>query len=199
MPSVITPVVLAAGRSTRMGRPKPLLPDREGRPFVARIVRTLGAAGLDDVVVVTGETHDLVVAALEADQPPVLWECRRNSDPDRGQLSSLRAGLDVAEERGAEAVLVHLVDIPLVKAETVRAVIDGWRASTALIARPAIGDKHGHPVLFARDAWSDLRRAALDTGAKPVIQKLGEAVANVEVDDPGCLRDIDTPRHYAAV
>ena len=147
---MITPVLLAAGRSTRMGRPKPLLPDREGRPFVARIVRTLGAAGLDDVVVVTGDTHDLVVEALEKDQSPVCWECRRNPDPDRGQLSSLWVGLDAAEERGAEALLVHLVDIPLVKPETVRAVMDGWRASEALIARPAAGEKHGHPVVFGR-------------------------------------------------
>ena len=199
MPSVITPFVLAAGRSTRMGRPKPLLPDREGRPFVARIVCTLGVAGLNDVVVVTGDTHDRVVAALEADQPPVRWECRRNPDPDRGQLSSLWVGLDVAEERGADAVLVHLVDIPLVKPETVRAMVDAWRASDALIARPAIGDQHGHPAVFGRETFEALRRAPLDAGVKPLIQELGVRVLNVAVADDGCLKDIDLPEEYDAV
>jgi molybdenum cofactor cytidylyltransferase len=166
---------------------------------VARIVRTLGAAGLDDIVVVTSETHDLVVAALEADRPSVRWECRRNPDPDRGQLSSLWVGLDTAEERGAEAVLVHLVDIPLVKLETVRAVIVGWRASDALVARPAIGDQHGHPVLVAREVFDTLRRAPLETGAKRVIQELGETVLNVEVSDDGCLKDVDLPEDYMGV
>ena len=196
---MITPVILAAGRSTRMGRPKPLLPDREGRSFVARIVRTFAATGLDDTVIVTGETHDLVKQALTADAPPVRWECCRNPDPDRGQLSSLWVGLDAAEERGAEAVLVHLVDIPLVLPETVHAVVDAWRVSDAAIIRPMMGARHGHPVVLARELFGELRAASLEEGAKPVLRAHSPKVLNVRVSDAGCLEDIDRPEDYGAL
>ena len=181
-----------------MGRPKALLVDREGRPFVARIVRTLAAAGLDDIVVVTGDTHEAVERALEADSPPARVRCRRNPDPDRGQLSSLWVGLDAAEERRAEAVLMTLVDVPMVAPGTVRQVIGAWRASQALITRPAIGEKHGHPVIFDRELFDALRAAPLDQGGKAVIHAHLEDVLNVEVTDQGCLADIDTPSDYKA-
>ena len=180
-----------------MGRPKALLPDGEQRSFVARIVRTLAAAGLNDIVVVTGETHEAVERALEADGPPARVQCRRNLDPDRGQLSSLWVGLDAAEERGAEALLLALVDVPMVAPETVRRVIDAWQSSSALIARPAIGEKHGHPVVFDREVFDALREAAPEAGAKAVVH--AHDVLNVEVTDPGCVTDVDTATDYRSV
>jgi molybdenum cofactor cytidylyltransferase len=181
-----------------MGRDKALLPDRDGRPFVARIARTLVAAGLNDIVVVTGGNHDDVHQALITDASLLRAKCRRNPEPDRGQLSSLWVGLDVAEEHGAEGVLVMLVDVPMVRAETVRHVVEAWHSSIELIARPAIGETHGHPVIFHRELFDALRTAPLDQGAKVVINAYQEDVLNVEVDDQGCLTDVDTPGDYTA-
>ena len=196
---MLAAVILAAGASTRMGSPKALLPDPEGRTFVARVARTFADAGIDRIIVVTGQQHDAIDAALTADAPPVMPRCVRNPDPSRGQLSSLWVGLDAAAEQDAEAVLVTLVDVPMVRASTVRAVVDGWRRTGAPIVRPAIGDRHGHPVLFDRAVFDDLRRAPLDQGAKVVVNAHADRIVNITVDDEGSLVDVDTPADYSRV
>ena len=193
---MISALILAAGESTRMGTPKALLPDPDGRPFVARLVRTFFDAGVDDVIVVTGARHDDIVAALDADAPPRRPRLARNDAPSRGQLSSLWTGLDLADRVDLEAILMTLVDVPMVAPATVRAVIEAWRHSAPPIARPAIGDRHGHPVLFDRTLFAELRRAPLDAGAKTVVHAHADRLVNVPVDDEGCLVDVDTPDDY---
>jgi len=182
-----------------MGRPKALLPDEDGRPFVARIVRTFASAGLDRLVVVTGAQHDAIVAALAAEGLAAAVSCVRNPDPSRGQISSLWVGMDAAVTPDLDALLMTLVDVPMVRASTVRAVIDAWRRSRAPIVRPAIGDRHGHPVLFDRAVFDQLRRAPIDGGAKAVVHAYADRVVNVDVDDEGCLIDVDTPEDYRAL
>lgn len=194
---MLAAVILAAGESTRMGAPKALLADADGRSFVARIARTFGDAGLDQLVVVTGTHHDAIVHALAADGLGARVSCVRNPDPSRGQISSLWVGLDAVMRPDLDAVLMTLVDVPMVRPSTVRAVIDAWRRSRAPIVRPAIGDRHGHPVLFDRAVFDELRRAPLDEGAKAVVHKHADRLFNVAVDDEGCLIDVDTPDEYA--
>jgi molybdenum cofactor cytidylyltransferase len=193
---VIAAIVLAAGDSTRMGSPKALLPDPDGRAFVARIVRTFAAAGIADLVIVTGSQHDAIVAAVEADQPPITPVFARNPDPSRGQLSSLWVGLDAVMRSDLEAVLMTLVDVPMLQSSTVQKVVDAWRRTSAPVVRPAIGARHGHPVLFDRALFPELRRAPLDQGAKVVVHAYANRIVNVPVDDPGSLIDVDTPSDY---
>lgn len=195
---MLTALILAGGDSTRMGRPKALLPDTAGRAFVARIVRTFAAAGITDIVIVTGRQHDAIDAALIADAPPVMPRLARNPDPSRGQLSSLWVGLEVAAPDAA-GVLMTLVDVPMLRASTITAVVEAWRQSHAPIVRPAMGGRHGHPVLFDRVTFGQLRQAPLTEGAKAVVHAYADQVINVTVDDPGCLVDIDTPRDYERV
>jgi molybdenum cofactor cytidylyltransferase len=197
MTAVLVALVLAAGESTRMGEPKALLPDPDGRPFVARVVRTFAAAAVSDVIVVTGALHDEIVAAVTADRPPVLPRFVHNPDPSRGQLSSLWAGLDAADRPEVEAVLMTLVDVPMMSPSTVTAVVEAWRRTHAPIVRPAIGDRHGHPVLFDRVVFDELRRAPLEEGAKAVVHRRAQQLVNVEVLDAGCLVDVDTREDYA--
>jgi molybdenum cofactor cytidylyltransferase len=121
----------------------------------------------------------------------------RNPDPSRGQISSLWAGMDAAMTPDLEGLLMTLVDVPMVRDSTVRAVIDAWRRSHAPIVRPAIGQRHGHPVLFDRAVFDELRRAPIDEGAKAVVHAYADRVVNVAVDDEGCLVDVDTPADYA--
>jgi molybdenum cofactor cytidylyltransferase len=95
-----------------------------------------------------------------------------------------------------EAVLVIPVDTPLVEESTVRAVVDAWRQTGAPIVRPASGDRHGHPVLFARAVFEELRRAPLEKGAKAVVRAHESEIFNVQVAEAGCLTDVDTPEDY---
>ena len=193
-------IVLAAGESTRMGAPKALLPDERGRPFVARVVHTFCAAGVSDVTIVTGSLHAQLVAAVAADAPRgALIRFARNPDPTRGQLSSLIAGLHAADAPGVTGVLVTLVDVPFVTPATVRAVIEAFERTLAPIVRPARGDRHGHPVLFAKTLFDELRHADPAQGAKTVLRAHRASVVNVEVDDEGALLDIDTPDQYERV
>lgn len=196
MPPRVAGLILAAGRSSRMGRPKALLPDRDGVPFVVRIARTFADAGVEPVCVVARPaTRDAIGAALAELEGETAVSLLVNPDPDRGQLSSLLTGLDAATD--ADAVLVTLVDVPFVSAATVRAVVAAWEGSRAPIVRPARGTVHGHPVLFDRVAFDALRRAPLDAGAKPVVRGYAADIVNVPVEDDGAFVDLDTPGDYA--
>ena len=192
-------IILAAGDSTRMGRPKALLPDPEGRPFVARVVRTFAEALVLDITVVTGGQHDAIVDAFVTDGPPVTPRFVTNPRPSLGQLSSLRLGLDAAATGDVDGVLVTPVDIPMFQASTVRDLARVWAQRRPPIVRPAVGDRHGHPVLFDRAVFDALRSAPLETGARGVVRAWSDRLVNVQVGDEGCLMDIDTPADYAAV
>ena len=196
---MLAAIILAAGESTRMGAPKALLPDPDGRPFVARIVRAFAAALVRDVVIVTGSQHAAIVDAVAADRPSITPTLVRNPRPSLGQLSSLWVGLDAAANPDLEGVLVTPVDIPMVRSSTIRQVIEAWERTHAPIVRPAVGRRHGHPVLFDRAVFDALRHAALDEGARVVVHAHADRIVNVPVDDAGCLVDVDTPADYAAV
>jgi len=194
---MVTAIILAAGHSTRMGSPKALLRDREGRPFVARIARTLVTGGCGSVTVVTGAAHDAIRDAVEADAPPGDVRLVRNPAPDRGQLSSIWAGLDDAVRPGVDAVLLALVDAPFFAVATVCALIEAYRVTGAPIIRPARGIVHGHPVLFDRGIVAALRAADPAVGAKAVVRAKGDRLLNLPVDDDGAFLDVDTPDDYA--
>jgi molybdenum cofactor cytidylyltransferase len=192
-------VILAAGDSTRMGYPKALLLTRDGRSFVASIAAAFTAAGIPDIVVVTGRDHERISDALSKEQFAAHVRVVRNPDPSRGQLSSLLIGLDAAVLPDTPAVVVTLVDVPLLGAETVRLVISEWKRTRAPIVRPAIGDRHGHPVVFDERVFEELRRAPAASGAKAVVRAHAGEVLNVPVTDEGCLVDVDTPADYNAI
>ena len=78
-------------------------------------------------------------------------------------------------------------------------MIAAWRRTRAPIVRPAIGDRHGHPVIFDRAVFDELRLAPLDAGAKSVVRAHEDQILNVPVDDEGCVRDVDTPADYEAL
>lgn len=196
---MLVAVVLAAGDSQRMGRPKALLTATDGRPFVTRIVSTLTAAGLGQIVIVTGAEHGAIAGAIRADEPEVTPMLVNNPDPSRGPLSSLWTAMDALTLADVDGIVMTPVDIPMTRPETVRAVIDAWQRRRAPIVRPAVGSKHGHPVLFDRSLFDELRHAPLAEGAKAVIRARRDNVLNVSVDDEGCLRDIDTPADYEAM
>ena len=193
---MIPGVVLAGGASSRMqGRPKALLPTGTGgETFLDRIVSTLRAGGVGDVVVVTGRHHAPVVE--RAARLPPMVRVVRNPHPERGQLSSLLAALQVVDRPGVRAMLVTLVDLPLIAPATVRAVLDTWRRTGAPLVRPGRGGKHGHPVVFDRALFRELRQADPVRGARPVVRAHAPNGVVVDVDDGGAFDDVDTPEDY---
>jgi molybdenum cofactor cytidylyltransferase len=184
-------LVLAAGASLRMGRPKALLPlGASGQPFARVICDTLTTAGVAPIVVVTrSELRDQLARVL-ADVMLVV-----NPGPDRGQLSSLLAGLDALDN--PEAALVTLVDLPLVQTATVASLLAAWHETHAPLVRPLPQGRHpGHPVIFGALLLEALRSADLDLGAKPVVHRFLADAVSVPVDDRGTLEDFDTPEAY---
>jgi molybdenum cofactor cytidylyltransferase len=194
---VIPAIVLAAGRSSRMGRAKATLPLGEGETFLTRIVRTFLEAGVDDVVVVVGHEAEAVVRAFASSGLPARFVVNRAYD--RGQHSSLVAGLGVVDRPGVAAVLVTLVDVPLVSSATVQAVVERYRQTRAWVVRPTSGERHGHPLLIDRSLFDALRAADPATGAKPIVRAHASPAGDLEIADEGAFTDIDTADDYGRI
>ncbi|MGK7312040.1 MAG: nucleotidyltransferase family protein [Candidatus Longimicrobiales bacterium M2_2A_002] len=178
-------LVLAAGRSERMGEPKPLL-EIEGRTFLEATIAALREGGCTDVTAVVA-SPDAASAARSAGAN--LAEGR----PDGEQIDSLRGGLDALDDDVAAAVVLP-VDHPRVRPATVGTLIDAWRADPSAVVRPVHVGRPGHPTVFPRRVWAALRDPDLADGARSVVER--ERVVDVPVDDPGVLVDIDTPDEY---
>jgi molybdenum cofactor cytidylyltransferase len=193
---VVPGVILAAGASSRMGRVKALLATGvPGECFLTRLVATLRVAGVDDVLVVVGADAEAIAAHLRAEPlPPRLV---RNPNPERGQLSSLLCGLQVIDRPGVRGMLVTPVDVPFVAPGTVRAVLEAYRRTGAPVVRPVRHGRGGHPVVFDRQVFDDLRRADPAEGAKAVVHRWAPRGLDLPVDDEGAFLDIDSPADYA--
>jgi molybdenum cofactor cytidylyltransferase len=187
---MVPAIILAAGASVRMGRPKALL-QVGGRTFVRRILDTLHAGGIRDVVVVLRPQQPAAAAEVVAAGGVVV----ENPHADAGQLSSLVAGLDALDVPGVGSILVTLVDVPLIQASTVRLLVERAASSPAPIVRAAFRGRHGHPVVFKRQVFDALRNADPAVGARAVLRAF--PVEDVEVDDPFVVEDVDTPDDYA--
>jgi molybdenum cofactor cytidylyltransferase len=192
--SVIPAIVLAAGRSSRMGRPKATLPLDARDTFLSHIVRTFLAAEVDDVVVVVGHDAETIVNSFA--ESGLRARFVENPDYDRGQLSSLVAGLSFVDRPGVAAALVTLVDVPLVSTETVRAVVDRYRRTHAPIVRPTSGVRHGHPLLIDRSLFDQLRTGDPELGPKPIVRAHASAAGDIDIADEGAFIDVDTEEDY---
>jgi molybdenum cofactor cytidylyltransferase len=195
---MIPAIVLAAGKSSRMGRTKALLPaGPSGETFLDRVIRVLREGGADAVVVVIG--GDAVAVRASLPRHDVSLSVVENPHFEDGQLSSLQVGLAAVEQRydAIEAVMMTLVDLPLISGATVRAVFDAFREHPqAPLVRPRRVGRYGHPVIFNRSIFAELRRADPSKGAKPVVHAHAAEEVHVDVDDPGAFADIDTPEDY---
>jgi molybdenum cofactor cytidylyltransferase len=195
---MIPAIVLAAGKSSRMGRTKALLPVGSiGDTFLTHILRSLHEGGVTRAFVVIGADAPAVRQALASSDASI--QIVENARYEEGQLSSLLAGLAAvdADDPTGPAVMMTLVDLPLIAATTVRAVLHAYLAAPhAAIVRPSRGIRRGHPAIFARRLFNEFRQADPSTGAKPVVRAHAFEEVNVEVGDDGAFTDIDTPEDY---
>jgi molybdenum cofactor cytidylyltransferase len=184
-------LVMAAGRSSRMGANK-LLMDDSGKPIVARVVERALAADVAEIVVVTGHQEAEVRAAL-AGQNVRLVSCPDYAD---GMSASLRRGLK-ALSADVDAALVLLGDMPRVSTALLRRMIAAFNPieGRAIIV-PSFQGKRGNPVLWDRRFFGEMMELHGDVGARHLIGEHAELVTEVEAEDAGIFLDIDTPEAY---
>jgi molybdenum cofactor cytidylyltransferase len=192
---MIVAVILSAGESSRMGRPKALLPI-DGVRFIDKIVTTLKTTHVGRIVVVLG--HNITELRQKISDLPV--DLVINPDYKRGQLTSLLAAIRSIEagnnaER-VDGILVHLVDHPYIDANLVNLMIDRFYESKKLIVVPRYQNRRGHPVIFSRALFAELLAAPLDRGAKAVVHAHRDDTLEIDTNDQGAIIDIDTPEEY---
>ncbi len=189
---VISAVVLAAGLSARMGRPKLLLPYGE-HTVVEQVISVLLSSPADEVLVVTGHEREAVESALSG------WSVRTvfNSDYAAGEmLSSVQVGLEaVAAE--SRAALLAVGDMPAVEPGVVAQLLAAYRiARDTCVYIPSYRMRAGHPILVPRSYWPAILALPRGASLRSLWQAEGSRIHWVTVDTPSVLRDIDTPADY---
>ena len=191
----IAAVVLAAGRSSRMGGPNKLLADINGRPLVRIVAEAALASRARPVIIVTGHQSERVEGVLAG--LPV--EFVHNPNYADGLGTSLKTGI-AALPAEVDGTVVCLGDMPQVDAALIDRLIDAIDPDKgALVAVPTIDGKRGNPVVWSRRFFPDLMTVEGDVGARHLIGRYGEAVVEVPVSDTAVLADIDTPQALEAL
>lgn len=189
---MICAVILSAGESSRMGRPKALLPI-DGQTFIEKIVATLKRTPVGKVIVVLGHNADEMRRRIE--HLPV--EILLNPDYRLGQLSSLQVAVRrLQSDPDCDGMLVHLVDHPYIDPSLVDEMMRRFYQSKHLIVVPRCRGKRGHPVIFSRALFAELLAAPLSEGAKAVVNAHRDETLEIETDQAGITIDIDTPELY---
>ena len=183
-------VVLAAGTSSRLGRPKQTLVLGD-RPVLQHVVDAAASAGLDELVVVLGHKAEEVGRVLRL--PP---GARTVVNPEfaSGQASSLRAGFAALDAR-VHAGVVMLGDQPGVSPASLRGVVEVYRRGGGPVVQATYGGRRGHPVLFDRSVWAEVAGQEGDLGAREALERHSEWVREAEVGgEPPA--DLDTWEDY---
>ena len=191
----VAAVVLAAGRSTRMGAVNKMLAEIGGKPLVRIAAEQAIASHAQPVIVVTGHEREKVEAALKG--LPVRLV--NNPDFAEGLGTSLRTGIAGVPEE-ADAAIVCLGDMPQVDAALINRLIAAFDPERgALVVVPSIEGRRGNPVVWSRRFFHDLMSIRGDIGARHLIGNYAEAVVEVPVAGAAALTDVDTPESFSAV
>lgn len=184
---VVGAILLAAGLGTRFDGGNKLLAHADGEPIVRAAARTVVDSSVGPVVAVLGHDADAVSSALTG----LGVETRYNADYADGQSSSVAVGVEAARERGWDAALFALGDMPFVESETVDRLLAAYTDRTGSVLAPAYDGTRGNPVLFDASHFGDLADVTGDRGGREIVADVGTLVP---VDDPGVRRDVDRRR-----
>jgi molybdenum cofactor cytidylyltransferase len=190
----VAAIILAAGRSTRMGGPNKLLAELSGKKLVRIATEQALASKAVEVIVVTGHQAELVEQALVGLKVKFV----RNPNFAGGLASSVRAGIAAVSDN-ADGAVICLGDMPLIDAGLVDRLIDAFAPELGnLIVVPVADGRRGNPVLWSRRFFNELMTLDGDIGARHLIARHAEAVAEVPVEGNGAFLDIDTPQALEA-
>jgi molybdenum cofactor cytidylyltransferase len=190
----VAALILAAGRSSRMGDTNKLLADLNGAPIVARVAEAALASRARPVVAVTGHEAGKVEAALAG----FVIEVVRNPDHARGMSTSLRAGIAALETKGVAGALVLLGDMPRVTAATIDKLIAAFeRSGGRAICVPEADGRRGNPVLWPRDLFGGMSTLSGDKGARDLLARYADRIVRVPASPAEIFADVDTPDDLA--
>ena len=187
----MTGIVLAAGMSTRMGNPKQLM-SLSGKPLLARVVEAALASELEEVELVLGHEAEKILAALGSLARDQRLTTVVNKRYREGMAASLQAGLLQVKDR-FPAVMFLLGDQPMVAADTVNLLLRRFRASDRDICVPVYAGVRGNPICFSNLFYDRIIAIRGDTGAREIINDHPDNVLYVEIENPLCFMDIDSP------
>jgi molybdenum cofactor cytidylyltransferase len=190
----ISVILLAAGESRRMGQPKLILPWGD-TTVLGQVVGSFAAAGIEDIVVVTGAAREQIEEAVTklAEKYPV--RSIHNPDYEHGEmLSSIRVGLG-GLEAGTLAALIGLGDQPQVRQETISHICNAFIQKNSPLVIPSCQGRRGHPWLAARALWPEILALSMSATARQFLSTHAGQIDYVAADE-SILKDLDTPEDY---
>lgn len=171
-----------------MGRPKLLLPFRDGT-LLGSLIEALREGGVSEIVLVVAPGDE----ALRAWGAEAGVRVAVNPEPERGMLSTIREGIAAAGSE--ERIVVCPADLPALRPSTVRTVL----AQESPLTVPSYRGRRGHPLAISPELIPEIGTLHLEVGLRELLDRHPERLRTIEVDDPGCVRDVDTPEEYQAL
>ena len=186
---MLAAVILSAGASSRMGRPKALLPYREGT-FLEHLIAVTRHPRIGVTRIVLGAGAENIQSAAKLDPSLIVV----NSDWEEGQLSSICAGIRSLEGISTDGMVLCPVDHPLVSARLVSDLVERFYAENKAIVVPTYDSRRGHPAIFSSALYAELLAAPLDKGARAVVWAHAADVLEVPTDEEGVVLNINDPQ-----
>lgn len=187
----ISAIILSAGSSHRMGRPKALL-TIGNKSFLQHIIDTVESVGIKDVVIVLGFEWQTIRETLPSFKGKIIV----NKAWEQGQLSSIIAGLHKINQKECDGVLICPVDHPMSSASLIKSLIAGLNDSKKKIIIPTHNGRRGHPIIIPKNLFDELRNAPLHIGMRAVVHAHKDEICEVPTEEKNVLINIDTPEDY---
>jgi molybdenum cofactor cytidylyltransferase len=190
---MISAIILAAGESRRMGRPKMLLPWGDGT-VLGQVLSTYRSAGVEDILVVTGGAHQPVMKIVKQFGARGIFN---NEFAGGEMISSLQRGLQaLLPQAEVQAALVGLGDQPQVQERSIRSISEAFKTRHSALIVPSFQMRRGHPWLVARSLWRELLELRTPQSPRDFMNRHAMDIHYVEVDSASILADLDTPEDY---
>ncbi|HTZ31577.1 MAG TPA: nucleotidyltransferase family protein [Methylomirabilota bacterium] len=187
---MLAAVILSGGSSSRMGSPKALLP-YQGRPFLEHLLEVVQNPKIGARRVVLGAHAEPITRAIRLDSSEIVV----NNEWEKGQLSSIRAGLRSLPPE-TDGMLLCLIDHPLISAKLVDELIDQFYETRAPIVLPVFEGKRGHPVIFSSALYGELASASDDLGARSVVWAHAKEISECQTLEEGCVLNLNDPQAF---
>ena len=192
----ITAIILAAGKSMRMGSPKMLLPWGE-KTIIEHVVAVFAKAGVDDIVVVTGGAREQVEALiLDCGKSFPVRSVYNNDYMNGDMLSSIQCGLRHIAEESVGAAMIGLGDQPQVQERSVRLLCEAYSQTQSSLVVPSFQMRRGHPWLVARALWKEVIEMSPTQTPRDFLNAHAKDIHYVNLNTPSILADLDTPEDY---
>lgn len=193
-PKKVGGIILAAGRATRMGSTKQLLPFKD-TTLLGHVTRQALDSNLDSVSIVLGHDSERIKQSLETEFGQAIPRIIMNAHYLSGQSTSLVEGLRHIS-KDTDGAMFLLADQPMITAAILNRIIDAFCVSAPIAAVPFHNDRRGNPVIISKELFAELRGLTGDTGARNLLKKYADRILKVDIADPAIFMDIDTHPDY---